>query len=223
MSSDLVTTLEEIYEGLYYGLGIAELGIAGVVLVWGLIVAVVGFCVSTFLSVLRWVLEAYPTYKLAKKVGYAHAYLAWIPIFGSYCRLFVLAGMPGDRPFEAFGKFKMKSRGLAFWLYLAIVVFGGTLITAIIGILNVIPIIGQVIGTFTSLLYLLPWAITTVMEYVFLKDVLDLFKEDEKANRTASIVVTLLDSLATFGFARTIYLYTLLKRDPLPQPVYTEY
>ena len=220
MSSDLVTTLEEIYEGLYYGLGIAELGIAGVVLVWGIMAAIIGAVVSAVLSVLRWLLEAYPTYQLAKKVGYAHAYLAWVPIFGSYCRLYVLAAMPGDRPFDFLGKWKMKSRTMAFWLYLAILFFGNTIITTVIGILNVVPIIGQVIGSFASLLYLLPWAITCVAEYVFLKDVLDLFKEDEKSNRTTSIIITALDNLATLGFARTIYLYTLLKNEPVPQPYY---
>ena len=44
-----------------------------------------------------------------------------------------------------------------------------------------------------------------------------IFKEDKKANNTAAIVVTALDALATFGFARVVYLYTILKYNPIPE------
>lgn len=215
-----MSELEEIYESLYYGLGIAELGIFGVMLMAAIIGAIISAVVSFITTLIIWLVEAFPTYKLAKKVGCNKAFLAWIPILGNYFRMYVLVTMVEDTPFELFGgKIKIENRSLSFWLYVAISYFGVALITALVSLLTVIPVIGTVIGSISSLLYLLPPVVTGLMEYVYLKDVLDLFKEDKKSNSTASIVVTVLDSFVTFGLARAIFLCTMLKTEPLPKAI----
>lgn len=205
-----VGTLEDIYDSLYYGLGIAELGVAGFILMAGIVAAVAGFV----FAVAMWVLEAIPLYKLSKKTGRKMPWLAWIPIFSGYCRLYVLADIPGDKEYDIFGKYKIKQRSNAFWIYVAINVLGSFVIGFIVTLASLlIPIV----GSFSIVLNLLPMAATAVMRYIFLKDVLNIFKPDAKANNTAAIIVTALDTFVTLGFARTVYLYTLLKYEPLPQ------
>ncbi|MBQ6823608.1 MAG: hypothetical protein IJP27_03055 [Clostridia bacterium] len=212
---EFIEVMQSIYDALFLGYGIAEMSISGIIL----LIAVIGAICSAVFSLIVWILEAVPVYKLAKKAGRKWAMLAWVPIFGSYFRLYVLTDIPGNQELTFFGseKFKISSRPLSFWIYVGIKVFGTGLITALIGILNLIPIIGQIIGGISSLLYLVPAAACGIMEYAYLRDVLNLFKPDQKANRTAAIVVTVLDSLATLGFARVIYLYTVLKYNPLPR------
>lgn len=210
--------LEELYEGLYYGLGIAEMGIAGIILMGTIIGAIIGAIVSALVAIVIWIVEAIPTYKLAQKLGYKLAILAWIPILGSYFRLYVLAAMVGNKPFELFdGKIKMQSRTLTFWVYVLVALFGGTIISIAITILGVLPVIGAIIATISTLLYFIPPVVTGMIQYAFLRDVLDCFKEDKKSNRTAAIVISVLDTIVTFGLARAIYLWTIIKKDPIPQ------
>ena len=47
------------------------------------------------------------------------------------------------------------------------------------------------------------------------KDVLDIFNPDQKSNHVAALIVAILDSLVTFGFARAFYLYTVMNKEPL--------
>ena len=95
--------------------------------------------------------------------------------------------------------------------------FGTALITTVLGIGSFIPVLNAALTALAPILYLVPTVATGWMEYVYTKDVLDLFKEDKKSNRTAAIVVSALDSFVTFGFARTVLMYTIMKKNPLPQ------
>ncbi len=208
--------LEDIYESLYYGLGIAELGIVGVILMATIIVSIVTAVVSFLVTVILWILEAIPLYKLAKKTNRKRAWLAWVPILGNYFRMYVLADIPGDKPFSIASR--SISRNMAFWIYIGIDLFGVALVNVIVAIINFfIPVVGLLALAFN----LLPLVCAGFMEYIFLKDVLDVFKADEKSNKVASIVITVLDNLATLGFARLVYLYTLLKYKPITPAVST--
>ena len=195
---------------------IAGMGFVGVLI----IVAIVSAIVSFVVSIILWILGAIPVYKLATKMNRKNAWLAWVPIFGSQFRLWVLSDIAGDKPFTVFnGKITVKSRSNSFWIYLAINYLGGAVVTAVVGVFStIIPIMGSL----SAVLMLVPTVACAIMEYVYLRDVLDIFKEDKKSNQTTAIVVTALDSLVTFGFARIIYLYTLLKYQPLPQVVVSE-
>ncbi len=211
---ELVEMLSNIENVLFLGSSIASLGISGAML----LITIIGAIVSFLISVALYIFRSIPVYKLAKKAGRKKAWLAWIPIFHSYFRTYVLADTAGEKPVSFFnGKITIKSRGMSFLAYLGILIFGNGLITATIGILNIIPLIGQIIGTFAALLYLVPSVATAFLEYAYLKDTLDLFKENKKSNNTAAIVIVVLDNLATLGFAQTIYLYTLLSRKLLPK------
>lgn len=210
---ELAELLSNIENVLFLGSSIASLSISGVMLLITIIGAIISFLVSVALYIFR----SIPVYKLAKKAGRKKAWLAWIPLFHSCFRTYVLADIAGEKPVSFFnGKITIKSRGMSFLAYLGILIFGNGLITTAIGILNMIPVFGQIAGSFTTLLYLVPSVATAFLEYAYLKDALDLFKENKKSNNTAAIVIVVLDNLVTLGFAQTIYLYTLRSCTLLP-------
>ena len=205
--------LDGAYETLAIILGITSLSISAFTLIVTGITALISFLVSVAI----YILYAIPTYNLAKKMNRKWAILAWMPIFKKYFRMYVFSDIAGDKDFTLFGgKIRTKSRHLTFWIYLAVHLFGNTLITAIIAVCNIVPGIGQVVGAMTSVLYLLPTVVCAFMEYAYLRDILDTFKANKKANSTTAIIISVIDALIWGDIAKTIYLYTLLKLDPLP-------
>ena len=190
--------------------GLASLGIAGFLIM----AAIIGIIVGLVVAVVTWVLEAIPIFLLAKKVGRDNAWFAWVPIFGAEFRLWVLSYIAGDKPFTVYKeKYTIKNRAYSFWLYVAIKYFGAAVISSVVGVVSaIIPLIGSV----SAVLMLLPAVACAIIEYVYLRDVLDIFKENKEANKKASFFITLLDSFVTLGFARIVYLFTLLKCSPLP-------
>lgn len=187
-----------------------------------LAVYLVMIAVALLVGLLFYIFEAFPIYKLAKKTGRKMAWLAWIPIFGVYFRTYVLADIAGDKELVIIPeKVVIKNRQTSFWIYLGISVLGPVVIGILTTILSLIPVIGWFISMFTTLLVFVPVICTAFMEYAYLRDVLDIFKEDKKANNTAAIVVTALDAAITGGLARLIYLYTILKCEPIyGEPTY---
>ncbi len=210
--------LEEIFEVITEGAGsinaLLNLGVTGVTILIAIISAIVAFVTW----VVVYIVGGVPVYAIAKKTNTEGAILAWMPIFTSYFREYLLAKIPGNKPFKFFDK-QIESRSNAFWIYLGIRLAGPTVITIAISIASIIPIAGVFIGAFGSLLYLVPPVATAFMEYVFLKDVLDMFKEDKKSNNTTAIVVAVLDAIITGGLAQSIYLYSIIKKEPLQEQV----
>lgn len=215
----ILEALEELYEILYYGLGVAELGVAGVIFIGGLIASLVTAVVTALVTLLLFILEAVPLYKISKRMHRKHAWLvwlAWIPVVGPYINTYVLADVCGQKPVKLIKDFRIESRLTAFLIFAGISLFGAAIITAIIGIVNVIPGLGQLIGAIGTLLYFVPPVAAGWIEYAFLRDVLDIFKADKKSNQIAAIVITAVDTLVTFGLARAVYLYTVMNKQPLP-------
>ena len=196
-----------------------ELLISGV----GLVAAVLTAVFTFLIAVAVYILHSVPVYKLAKKTKTPNAWLAWIPVYHILFRTFLLADMAGAKPFQLFkGKITIANRRNAFWIYLAVTLIGGAvagMVSTVAGtVLSVVPVLGTTFGYLIGyVLGLLPVAVCAFAEYVFLRDVLDIFKPDKSANNIAAIVITLLDNFITGGWAQTIWLYTLLKRKPLPQ------
>lgn len=217
--------LRELYEVLFLGASIGSLGLSAATSTIVIIGAIIAAIVSAVTAIAVYLLKAIPVYKIAKKVGCRTAWLAWMPVFPSYFRTFVLSDIAGQKPISFFdGKITVKSRVMSFWAYLGILIFGHGLVTALVGILNLIPVIGTLISPFAAILYLLPTVAAAFLEYAYLKDVLDIFKENKKSNATAAVIITVLDNLATLGFAQTIYLYTLCSRkvQPIQSEIYQD-
>ena len=201
---ELVQTLQDLFDIAYYSYGI-------IVIVALAVTAIVAFLIAlTF-----YLTEAYATYKLSKKLGRSLCLLAWVPILGKYFRTLVICDMT-DAPFKALGKINIQNRRVSFLLYLIILILGNTLITVFVAAVNVLPGMGQIISAVSTLLYLIPIVATTYMEFVYLRDAMDLFRVDRKSNRTWALIATIADQLATRGFGRVVCLFMLLKKEPLP-------
>lgn len=208
----IIEALEDVFEALHYGTGILNLGMMGIIM----LCTIIGLLISLVVSVIVFILEAIPLYKLAKKTDRDRPWLAFIPIFGKYFRLYVLTDIPGKKPLYLLDdKIKIENRFLSFWYYVGIVIFGPTLISVVVGILQFLPLIGQILGAVISILYFAPAVASAIMEYGYLRDVANVFMADKKKNRTVSIIITVLDALVTGGFARVIYLYTMLNKEPI--------
>ena len=209
--------LGELLDGLddiMYSFGYAtEMGMVSFIL----ICTIIGLIIGGVIALLLYVLEAIPVYKLAKKMGMQNAWLAWVPIYGSYFRFYVLSEMAGNKPLVILkNKFKFENRKTAFWIYVGVSLLGSLAVAVICAIGGFFPIIGQIISMLSWCISLLPAAVAAVFEYAILRDVANIFKSDRKANTTTALILALLDQFVTMGIARTVYLYTLLKCDPLP-------
>ena len=185
------------------------------------------FVIALVIGAIVYILSAYPLYKLAKKLNRPYAWLAWIPIFSLYCRTYVLCDLAGDKELVIIpDKLVIKDRKMSFWIFVGISVLGGAIVGTISAFLSLIPIIGILL---TIVLAFVPMTCLGFMEYAYLRDVLDIFKENKQSNKTTSIIVTVLDKLVSSGIARIIVLFTLLKLEPVaqnvvncePNPVYT--
>ena len=91
----------------------------------------------------------------------------------------------------------------------------GAVAGILIGVLALIPIIGQLLAAITPILYLVPQIVMAWLEYIYLRDTLDLFKPDQKGNRTFALIVAITDALVTFGLARGVCLMTIMGKKPL--------
>ena len=135
----ILESLEELYKIIYYGFGIAELGIGGITLIWGAIVAVVSAIFGMMISLLVFILQSVPLYKISSKMGRKSAWLVWLtwlPIIGKHISTYVLADVLGDKPIILADRIILKNRLLSFWIRIGISVFGSTLVTVFIGCLN---------------------------------------------------------------------------------------
>ena len=183
----------------------------GVVAMLGTIITM---AVTFLLTVAQWILLALPLFALAKKTGRKLGWIAWIPVLGDYCRMFTLSDIPGDKEFVLFGKLRIKSRFLTFWIWAGIALFGSLVWDVAMSLITAFFPIGAML---TVLLSLVPDVALGFVEYVFLRDVLDMFKPDKKANSTWAIVATVVDAILPWRFVTTICLFMLMKCEPLPQ------
>ncbi|MBE5939452.1 MAG: hypothetical protein E7266_03550 [Lachnospiraceae bacterium] len=211
-TEQVTNDLENIFESMFYIKGIAQMGIWGILLT----IAIVGVIVSLVISLILFILEAIPVFILARKTGRKSAWLAWIPILGRYFRLYVISDIPGMEELKLFGDRLKLSRPISFWIYIGLEVFGSSLIKVIAIVINIIPGLGQLLSAVMWIINLLPNICCAIIEYQYLKDILDIFKEDKKKNNVLAIVLTVLDATVTLGFARTVCLYTLIRKKPIP-------
>lgn len=181
----------------------------------GLVLLFIASVLTLIVIVVFYFFRAIPTYKFAKKHGLGCALLAFVPVFGEYCRMFILWKCGGREEFTVFNKKLNIKQGLyVFFGFTLIDLFGFFIIGFIVGFLNILPGLGQLLSLVSNLLYIVPAAVTGIVKFVYLRDLLGIYKPDEKANITCAIVLSVLDSIC-FGLVIPGYLFTLLKKEPL--------
>lgn len=159
---------------------------------------------------------SYPVYRLAKKAGREHAWLAFIPI----ARYYTLASI-GEGPVRIpFIKKELRSRAAAFWAYLlfpavctAVTVF--CLLLAVPFFL--IPVAGWLIGALLLLLaavlsFLASFGAALLL-YTFYYDIFTLYRPENRNNDTLAVVCAACTYLGLSPVC-FVLLYTLLNRDP---------
>lgn len=183
-------------------------------------------------------LNAYPLYKIAKKLDYDKSFLPWIPIFQSYICLFTIADLPGRRDFYISPKFdslfKIKDRKKSYTAVIIIIVvttvlsyfasffstFLMSFLSAFMEMNSAMSAIGTAIPALLSLCIALPLSLITgfllgIFQYAYIRDLIDLFKPDREQNKKTALIIVIINNF-TAGLALPIYLMTLQQYDPLP-------
>lgn len=192
-------------------LGIASTAFTLIFTIIVLLTGVIGFVLNYFGF-------AIPLFIVGRKVKCKFAWLAWVPVFQGLIGIFVMWKISGKEAFEFWkGKIRIKQGIVAVLGYVVVYFFGGAIVTFIVAVLNLIPGFGQLASLLAMLLYYLPAFILAVAEYVYMRDVIQLFKADEKKCRIHAFVVVVLDTLLTFGWARNFYLLSMARLKPLPE------
>ena len=206
-SSGMLGDIESIFSSIAGIFSIASMGVSA-------IFAIIAAIFAGIIAIAYFIFESIPVYSLAKKVGYKYAWLAWMPFFHDYCRIYVLCETAGNKPFVPnIGNFKIENRKMSFLVHVLIKYLGGAIVTSIVTIASaIIPFF----GSFSFILGLVPAAACALIEYVYLRDLLDIYKEDKKANNNAAMIVSVLDFVLIGDVIRTCYLYTIIKKQPLP-------
>lgn len=185
---------------------VSLIGVAGVI-----ISAVVSFIVVFSVYLFR----AIPIFALGRKVHCKQAWLVWIPFFQDIISTFVLFRISGKSEFQITKKnLSIKHGNFVLLGYAMFRCFGGTIVAILFALLNLIPGFGQVASLLSTLIY---YFLVGIIDYVCLRDAIGRFKEDRKQNSSHSLIIVILDTFITFGWARTIYLMSMMKMKPLPE------
>ncbi len=219
--NDILTNFSDIIYGstdMFTALGSLIKTVFGATLISaGLIILLISMIGSALTFIAIYLISAIPLTVIAKKAKCKGKWLAWVPVYQDLFCLILLYKIPGKDDFK-FGFIKFAERHNSLLLYLLVYFLASALITVIFLIITVFPYIGQVLGVFIFLLYLLPTAIFTIIEFVYLRDVLNMFKPNKRFNCLVAWIVSILDNLITSGWARRIYLITLMSKKVQPLP-----
>ena len=204
MSTSYASSYEEIKEALA-GL----IGLGGIALL--IVVAIIALVVALVIHYI----EAIPTYIIAKKNSYRYAWVALLPF--SICTTFVLSAIPGNRNVKITEKLSMKNV-TAFVTYILIALIGSSLMGIVSKALLVIPVLGLFLSIVARYL---PVIALAIIEYAFLKDVIDIYNHDKKSNIITAVVVVVANKFLVI--VRGIYLWTLVGKTPANQPIVAEF
>ena len=191
-----------------------------------------------------YLLNAIPLYKIGKKLGYDKNFLPWIPVLSSFFQLYMLSDLPGIKSFSIFPKLdrylKIDTRKKSFLVYIILYCVGMAVSFAFSGISEIVSVILSHITAeylnegLSAVLYILSAGIdiiafivpsilslilavyTAAVIYVYLRDLINIFRPDRASNERTAMVVAVLNSV-TSGLALPIYLCYLSRFEPLPE------
>ncbi len=197
-------------------------------------------CVGIFSLVLMgamYFLNAYPLYKMSKKLGYDKAFLPWIPVFQAFLCAYTMANLPGKTDFYISPKldkiFKIKDRKKSFIAFIAIAVvsiigiyvilFGFMFAVMFVALMTetgediviIMPLIMMIMYAILLVFGLISSLLSSIFYYAYLRDLIDVFKPDREKNKKTALIVVIVNNF-TSGLALPIYLMTLQQYDPLP-------
>ena len=208
------------------------------------VIAMVIFYLFYFLFVgafaaAMYVLNALPLYRIGKKLGYDKCFLPWIPV--SLIPFFVLGDLPGRKDFTVSPKIdkflKIGTRKKSYIIYIVLyVLFLAFTLTAGFGMMvfsflmeaGVLP---EELSMILMMAYMMVYlaviflaagvftALSITYYYVYLRDLIDIFKPDRENNKKLALILAITNMFAS-GLVIPIYLLILSKSEPLPEEPY---
>lgn len=180
---------------------------AGMVSVFGVLLVV--FLIAGFISIALYIAKAIPIYLLSKKAGRKYPWLAFIPIAQGYALATIGEG-PVTVPVI---KKTIEGRGNAFWISFLIPI-AASFIEGFLAVLAFIPFIGLLFSLLILLVTVAVALVNALFLYAFYLDIFRLF-QPENTNNTAFAVLCAVCSSIGLDIVSTIFLYTLLKKEPV--------
>jgi hypothetical protein len=166
------------------------------------------------IAVAKYIITGYSHSKLAEKLGTDGAY-AWIPVFQQGFTMHLIYQMTGKKRLVIFDKYVISNGGIAVMLWIFIHYFGISAIQLAAGQLAWVPVVGILMLTAGNLLLLIPLVAEGILEYAYVRDVLNMFSEDKNKNVILAVIIAVADVLIGGGLARAILFMFYLKKEPL--------
>ena len=163
--------------------------------------------------------EAIPVFMIAKKLGRPKPWLAWlflIPVAGPFLLQYAIMDLAGDKPFALGDKIKFAKRSTS-WLIWVGVTLGGTLLAVVLAlVLGLIPFVGPFLAVLVWMpIMLIIVAVAVVVNFVHLRDVLELYYEEKQTCMILSLAICIGDVVCTGGLAEIVLLWLIAFREPL--------
>ena len=163
----------------------------------------------------NYVFTGYVYSAMAKKLNVGCEGYAWIPVFQQGFAMYLIYQMTGKKRLVLFGKYVISNGGLAVALWIGVHYLGNAAVQVFVGQFAWVPVVGALVLALGNLLALIPVAAFTLLEYAYVRDLLNLFEADEKKNNVVAVIVAVVDALIPLGIAKTILLACYLKKEPL--------
>lgn len=190
-------------------------------------------------------LNAYPLYKIGKKLDYDKNFLPWIPVAQILLCLFTLGDLSGLQDFHISPRldklFRVSTRKKSYVTVIATTIISYALVYLglfamyfvffIIAFFTVemsgdtlpeenpvfflMPLLMMAFYGFAMLISAVSTFILSSFQYAYLRDLIGVFNPDIEHNKKTALVVVILNNFS-MGLAVPIYLLTLSGKEPLP-------
>ncbi len=201
---------------------IASLGMSVGMLIIYIVFAAVTLVIAGVMVAAISAARAIPVWMIAKKVGRPKPWLALlgiIPVVGSFILQYAIMDLPGEKPFDLGGKIHFPKRSTPWLIWVATTVVGITAAFILFFIFSLIPVVGPFIGMILwAVVMIAAIAVSATVGFVSIRDVLELFYENEQNCLLISLAVTLGDIMLTNGLAEIVLLWFLAFQTPLEIP-----
>ena len=200
--------------------GVAFMEIFAVATLFGIIAIIIG--IAVLFALVNYIISACALHKISKKVGRTYGWLAWIPVASAILQGFVLYDLAADKPFSLFGgKIKFKNRLTSFIIF-AIASLVSGIISGVSTTIStpsdlneetvVLSIAVLVIACISAVISFIISFVLGCINYVYLRDTIELFNSDNASCKKTAVIVTLLSYLIC-PLVQPIYLLVLSKKD----------
>jgi len=190
-------------------------------------------CFILFANVAFFLIKSYPLYRMAKITGAKKPYLAWIPVLGPVLQMYTAAEIARDNDFILFGKKLFKNRKTPVYISAAVFAVNAFTVVAYLALFSamfffqeaILPLAFFLAIAAFILLFLTGIASSVLLpfiNYVYYRDILNLFNDNTDNNVLFSVLAVLID-LYCNGIASTILLYfAMIKATKKPEETENE-